>query len=362
MKAFGYIGRMLRDLLLAANIIVSACYLVSAYSPYINPAEHRFLSCMGFLFPIFAVLCICFVIGWLVVKPWFALIPLVTMIFGWDSLTTYYSIGGSHKAKGETIKLLTWNTQGKLFSFKEKDMSDNLALNYVLASEADIVCLQEYNAGNEKLRKKVDGAFAKTYPYRQHVKFDSGNGVVCLSRFPIVSSERIRFESKTNGSAMYRIKIDSDTLLLVNNHLESNKISTVDKEEYGRMLKSKSRDTIKSTGKHLFRKLADAAALRAPQADSVAAAIEKNKTKLMVVCGDFNDSPISYAHHTIGRGMTDAFSASGKGVGFTYNDASMYFRIDHIFASEAIRVTECEVDRSIEVSDHYPIWAILSLF
>ena len=99
--------------------------------------------------------------------------------------------------------------------------------------------------------------------------------------------------------------------------------------------------------------------IRAPQADSVAQAIEENRSRYMLVCGDFNDSPISYAHHKIGRGMTDAFSAAGTGFGFSYNQNRFYFRIDHIFSTPAFRVVKCEVDRSIKASDHYPIWCLL---
>ena len=360
MKALRFLSRMMRDLLLAANILVCAGFLLSAYSPFINPVSHKYLACLGFVFPAFALLCALFLVWWLIAKPAFALISLLTMLLGWNSLTTYFSIGGTRKAKGETIKVLTWNTMGKMLQSKEDDLSDNLALTYVLDSGADIVCLQEYNPRNEKIKKEVDKHLAKSYPYRQYVKAEKGNGMMCASRFPIISHERIFYESKNNFSVAYRIKLGADTLFLVNNHLESTKINGDDKEEYNRLLKTTSKDSIKATSKHLVRKLADAAAMRAPQADSVAKAVELNKTKLMIVCGDFNDSPISYCHHTVGRGLNDCFAKAGWGMGVTYNDARMYFRIDHIFASKAFKVTECKVDRSINVSDHYPLWAVLS--
>jgi len=79
----------------------------------------------------------------------------------------------------------------------------------------------------------------------------------------------------------------------------------------------------------------------------------------MLVCGDFNDSPLSYAHRVIGEGLCDVFVEAGAGPGFTYNQNHFYFRIDHIFATPAFRVLECKVDRSIRASDHYPVWCIL---
>lgn len=117
---------------------------------------------------------------------------------------------------------------------------------------------------------------------------------------------------------------------------------------------------MKNEGKHLLRKLAEAVAIRAPQADSVAQAIRRNSSRYVLVCGDFNDSPVSYAHRVIGEGLNDAFVEAGAGPGFTYNQNHLYFRIDHIFASPAFRVLECKVDRSIRASDHYPVWCIVA--
>ena len=53
----------------------------------------------------------------------------------------------------------------------------------------------------------------------------------------------------------------------------------------------------------MFHKIAKVVAVRAPQADSVAQAIAVNRTRYMLVCGDFNDSPISYAHRVVGQGF-----------------------------------------------------------
>lgn len=183
--------------------------------------------------------------------------------------------------------------------------------------------------------------------------------MACFSRFPILSATKIEYKSQFNGSILYKLKMGEDTLVVVNNHLESNKIDTKDKIIYNDLLKSPREEKIKTDGKYLLKKLAEAVVVRAPQADSVAQAIKENRSRYMLVCGDFNDSPISYAHHKIGSGMTDAFSAAGTGFGFSYNQNRFYFRIDHIFSTPAFRVVKCEVDRSIKASDHYPIWCLL---
>ena len=49
------------------------------------------------------------------------------------------------------------------------------------------------------------------------------------SKYPILSTERIPFDSDINLSVAYRIKVGKDTVLVVNNHLESNNMTKADK-------------------------------------------------------------------------------------------------------------------------------------
>ena len=148
----------------------------------------------------------------------------------------------------------------------------------------------------------------------------------CFSRFPILGTKRIPYESANNGSGAFRLKFGQDTLLLVINHLESNKLDAHDKEVYTDMLKKPDEEKVKEGGKYLLHKLADAVAIRAPQADSVAKYVKEHPYKYTVVCGDFNDSPLSYAHRVIGEGLQDAFVERGSGVGISYNRNHLYFR------------------------------------
>jgi endonuclease/exonuclease/phosphatase family metal-dependent hydrolase len=111
----------------------------------------------------------------------------------------------------------------------------------------------------------------------------------------------------------------------------------------------------------LLKKLSEATVIRSKQADVLLETIRGLKGKKLVLCGDFNDSPISYTHHTLCDDLQDAFVESGNGLGISYNRNRMYFRIDHILASKDLGVYGCRVDDSIEASDHYPIWCYLSL-
>jgi len=80
----------------------------------------------------------------------------------------------------------------------------------------------------------------------------------------------------------------------------------------------------------------------------------------VIVCGDFNDSPLSYAHRVIGKELDDAFVQSGNGFGISYNQNHFYFRIDHILLSKNLESYQCTVDKTIKSSDHYPIWCFVA--
>ena len=78
---------------------------------------------------------------------------------------------------------------------------------------------------------------------------------------------------------MLRLNIKGDTLTLICNHLESNKLDAHDKEVYEGLLKSPEEQNVKSDSKYLLHKLADAVAIRGPQADSVAQVISRQSGK-----------------------------------------------------------------------------------
>lgn len=234
-------------------------------------------------------------------------------------------------------------------------------------SNADIVCMQEY-AGSETAKihlsnKEIRQAL-KDYPHhniKQVGKTGAGSQLACYSKFPILSARMLDYRSNYNGSMVYEIKIGKDTVLLINNHLESNKLTREDKVVYEDMLKDPKAGKVKSGVRQLVNKLAEASAIRSAQARTIAQEIAHSPYPSVIVCGDFNDSPISYAHRVISQDMDDAFTESGCGLGISYNQNKFYFRIDNILVSKNLKASGCTVDNSIKDSDHYPIWCYITL-
>ena len=327
----------------AVNAAFTAAFLLTAYSPYIQPVEHPLRSCLGLAFPIFLIANICFLFFWLIIQHYkLALLPLAGMLLAYPQIRTYMPVNfHTDHLPEESLKILSYNIMG--FDGCTKKNGKNPILTYLQESGADILCLQEYATSNSKqhlTQKDIDHAL-KDYPYHRIDKLGNSqattNRIACYSKYPILSTRKLDYKSNYNGSVVYELKIGKDTLTLINNHLESNKLTKEDKVVYEDMLASPQRDKMESGARLLLGKLAEASALRAPQADAIAQAVEQSKYSTVIVCGDFNDT-------------------SGQGLGISYNQNKFYFRIDHILTSKNLQTYNCTVDKSIKDSDHYPIW------
>lgn len=360
-----YIGHFFGWMLLAGNALLAVAMLVCAYSPYINPVSHPVLSCAGLAFPIFLLLNVLFLLFWLVIYRRYALLPLIALVACAGAVRAYIPINSaSSEIPEDAFKLLSYNVIGYNYDQPHTKDNPNEIVEYLANCNADIICVQEalLNRSNSSkhLNEKTLRKAMAAYPYYIH-RQEGCWALDCFSRYPILSARKVGYVSRDNGngSMVYQIKMGEDTLLLINNHFESNKLTADDKEVYRDMIVDPEKEKVKSASRQLLGKVAEAVSIRAAQADSIARIVHETPHKYVVVCGDFNDSPVSYAHRVIADELNDAFVDTGCGPGISYNRNGFYFRIDHILNSDNMEAFNCTVDRSIKASDHYPIWCYL---
>lgn len=345
------IKKILLFIFIAINILIVMAMNFCAYTAYLPPQTYPNWSYFGLIFPVFLVLDALFIVFWLVVKWKLASIPIVGMLLCAGSVRTYFPINIPATPPEGALKFMSYNVYGFGEKTNYAKWDDNQIINYIMLSDADIVCLQEADKIGLKPVKKL---LEKFYPYQSYDK--NAKAVMgCLSKYPILSAKVIDYVSNSNCSYAYEIKVNEDTILVVNNHLESYKLSDNDKAQYKEILKKPEDDDADEKYLSLVAKLAKANALRGAQADSIAAYIARSPHKYKIVCGDFNDSPLSYVHHTLTSELKDAYTESGNGPGLSYNRSGMYFRIDNILVSENIETYWAIVDKKIKKSDHYPI-------
>lgn len=358
---------LFHSFLLAAHVIVVLLFLLSALSDKISPEKWTLFAYLGLGFPIFCLLNFFFTLYWLFTQEWrFIWMGLLASVLCWGQIQLYFPLHlqEDNIPKENTIKLLTYN----IMSFGHTEHSadnPNSIIRYIAESDADIVCLQEYaeSKQEEYLTKQKIYEELKMYPYHSVVYLRDGlisNGIAVFSKYPIIQSKRIDYASESNSSAVHQIQIKDKTLTLINNHLESFKLTSEDRLRYTSFLKEMDSEKLHDLRGSLQQKLGTAFKIRAPQARAVAAIADSAQTDYVIVCGDFNDTPISYAHHTIRKNLIDAFSESGCGMGISYNENFFWFRIDHILHSPNMKSYNCTVD-NVKYSDHYPMWCYLKL-
>ncbi|WP_298575663.1 endonuclease/exonuclease/phosphatase family protein [uncultured Porphyromonas sp.] len=358
-------SRIARILLLVGTLLVSGAYLLGAYSGYIPPVRWIIPAFLGLFFPALLVAQIGVTIFWLLAwdKRRLLLVAAVWLI-SLPQLLVYFPISRAEKSLGteeESLRILSYNVCA--FGFKpHTKTSPNATLQYIKSSGADIVCIQEamlnQNPWAGVVSKTLRSYLNEDYPYINVIRVNRGGSTLALlSKYPIKEAKEIPLPSWVNGAVAYKVDIRGKETLVINVHLESFRLRRVDGEDYLRLAKDGDAIRLKDA---LRAKLSPTFRSHNIQANIIHDLIQSYGSGRVIVCGDFNDTPLSYARYKIGEGLEDAFVSKGNGLGITFHTRPFFVRIDHILFGPAFRALRCEVDKTASESDHYPIEAVLT--
>lgn len=362
---------MLRKLLKIIAITISSIsvFLLFLAFPawYISPLRTVFFSFMGIAFPIILLLNIACLSFWLVLKNYTAAtIILLALLLCYKPITTFFPLHIKKEAPPQDcFKVLSYNVMG--FMREAQKSSAHPLLEYIAKTDADIVCLQEYmisKTGKSLLTQQDVDKILKKYPYKSITGLEySGKyhtfGLACFSKYPITNTKEFNFESSYNGAALYTINVDGETYLVSNNHLESNKITSSDKELYGDLLIKRDSQTLNKVTSNIKKRLGRGYLKRAKQVQVISDYINEQRYDKLIVCGDFNDTPISYSYKKMKGNLVDAYASTGFGPGITYYEDFFWFRIDYILHSKNLKAYKTTIDR-VKYSDHYPVLTYLA--
>lgn len=352
--------RLVTSLLVGANLGSVVLQLICGLSASINPANFSPLIVpFGLTYPIYLGVNLAFLLLWLIFNPKFIWISALGIILGFSSVRNYCPINLPNPHPKGCIQVMSYNVKTFSADQTKKNNNYNEILEYLSHSDADIICFQEYAFNDDKQGKGIKKVLAR-WPYADSTKFKL-NGVGIRSRYPIINKEKIPFKGISHGSMAYTLKVGDDSIIVINNHFVSNSISDDDKTMYKNLVEKPQDMSVKSDVSYLSGKVGKAGIARAEQADSVAAYIQRHADRPIILCGDFNDSPISYVHHRLTKHLKDAYVSSGNGPGISYHESGMLFRLDNILCSEHWESFSAFVDSKIKASDHYPVIVYLRL-
>lgn len=346
---------MKRLLTLICRIAVLLLWLCAA-SVYVNPSRWlEIAGVAGLLFPVMvavnvALLAVC-VLFW---QKETALTPLVGLACCWGTLRDYFPVNLSSPPPKGCIKVMSYNIMS--FGRWQQDEArpdEFAAARYACSQECDIIALQEpLFRGKDDQNTVLRTMNRYGYDYKWEAV---GCNLLGVASKYLIARQEVICHSATNGAvAFYLVPNRRDTVIVVNVHLQTNSLSATERNAYHEMVRNPERADSISGKRAIIGKLKAAAAMRAAQADTIAQFLDRNQGRKVILAGDFNDTPVSYAHHEICRRLTDTFRATGNGIGRSFAKDGIYVRIDNVFCSSHWKPFAARIDGSVPFSDHYP--------
>jgi endonuclease/exonuclease/phosphatase family metal-dependent hydrolase len=359
MKGF---WKLLHSFILTINFGVVLLLILCGHAYMVKPDHSVLPSFLGYAFPLLALINLFFIFYWGVRLKLWILVPLFGFFLTLDSARSWFPVHFKQEAAfGKTLKVLSYNVEFLTHAGKETPEGLNPIVAYIRDLNPDIVCMQE--VGIEFIQKnrfepKTKKAL-KAYRYFASGEKEERFSVVCMSKYPILRFYRIDYESLSNSSWVYDVKIGHDTIRVINNHLESNKLNREEKDQYTEIIQKRESAKLTKVAGLLGSKVGKSTRIRGNQADAVSQVIHDSPYRVLV-CGDFNDVPGSYTYRKIRSDILDCWVEKGNGWGHTFHENLFLFRIDYILHTPDIHCVSSHVDH-VRYSDHYPVWANIQL-
>lgn len=352
------------SLILAFNILFVSALLLSYLSVHISPQQSWLLPFFGLLYPFLILINLFLAIYWIIRRRWLFLLSVLGIAIGWHHVERTLQIRPEVERPAEVnaFKVVTYNVKNLSndnVDLLEPEVRKNI-INYIDAQEPDIICLQEFSIVHPDPEAFLDSISSLlSMPYHAHSLYLEKvrkriNAIYIFSKFPIINSSSFRRDEFHNYALFADMIIGTDTARVYNIHLESIRLKQEDYKFISDLDQQvEDKESVKEGSRRILNKMRTAYDRRAGQVDSLNASIEKSPFPV-ILCGDFNDSPNSYAYQQLTASLTDSFLESGQGFGNTYSGKLPSYRIDYILYSDYFTSWGCRRDK-INYSDHYPV-------
>lgn len=341
---------MLKKLIRWLNAGVILLTLFSYLSPYIHPDITWIFAFLGTGYTWLLLINILFVLFWLILKKWYFVFSLICILIGWQHFTNFVGLNiADTVASKNTLTVMTYNVQGfykldaptkKKKEKKQADFSKLLTQKIV----PDVICTQETGWEDLITRNKE---FA--YSLRKERVF-------IFSRYPMIEKGHVELDGPVVGCVWADIQKEKKIIRVYSIHLSSSQVTT-DADKLRKSLKDSGNLQDKETWqgvRSMMSKYSKAARRRAEQAEKIAKHIESSPYPV-IVCGDFNETPLSYAYHHISQNLKDAYREKAFGLGTTFGGSIPGLRIDYTLVDSSLMIQSHKILKEVVYSDHYPV-------
>jgi|GEM_PF-946725 len=337
--------RILRRLTVLAAFGMILLYLC----PLVDPETYWIFSLPGLFYPLVLAVQLAAILYWAMRRKWLFLLPFFTVIAGLDYMLGLFHWHKEPRGRADTFRIATFNAHElRDVQFPHAFVSPTAWTAMIQKIDADILCLQEIEGlglGPGSIRMPAGWYEAVRSPEA---------GLAIYSRVRPIRGGSKAFSSN-NGFQYADFRHAGGSVLRVYNaHLYSNRITSMAYKvaEGGRIPEREDM--------HLFpRMLArykESARERSGRTKIWAAHIDKSPYPYLL-CGDFNDIPLSWVYRRLRRNTGDAFLDAGRGRGWTYVGPLKGLRIDYILTGGAFQTRFCQRLNPGNLSDHCPLIA-----
>lgn len=356
------INPIFRLVMRIVSVVVFVLTIASAYGGRVNPEYLTLPAILCLALPYFATATIALTIFWLLSRRiFFTALGVLTIVACMSPLSQAMPLSFSKKAADgeQTFKIMSWNVLHTQ-DLREPDSPTNRAVEYMIASGADVICLAELNDFSQSELRKAGPALIdslmRTYPYRAGL---SSTDIKVMSKYPVNRSGiSLMSGNGHHRFDFFKVNFPHGKVLNVGMvHLYSYDLSEEERQVVKEM---KTVDGAKKSVKEfkgtIMHKMRNAFRKRAENARELREAIDSIRPSApLIVCGDFNDVPESWTYNIIrGDDMRDAYAETNFGPTFTYNLHAFYFHIDQMLYRGPLEALSLKVGK-IKTSDHYPL-------
>lgn len=357
--------------LITLNIAVAVFLIIGCYGKYLDPRKFWFTGLFVLAAFYFFLFVLSFIFFWLLTRPAWSLIGIATLLLCWKPLGELVQlrlvpnfIVEKHPAN---LRVMSWNVEHfDILEHKTHPERKMEMIEMINAYKPDIACFQEMVAGEKRgainnLQTIMNQLGFPYYHYTYNPKLDFDDkhhfGLIIFSRYPLLHKYNLSsFPKDYNSIFQYADVVrNSDTIRVFNLHMQSLKFNGGNRS-YIENPSLKGEDDLQKS-RNIIQKLHTGFIKRSQQSERIRKVVDSTRYPV-IVCGDFNDVPNSYAYHTIGNNLKNAFTERGTGIGRTFYSISPTLRIDHIFCDKRFSVEQFVRIRK-KLSDHFPIIADL---
>jgi len=341
-------------------LVLILCYI----APRISPESSRVFTILAYGYPYVVLVSLATLVLVLFSGKWKLFIAYsFILLMGWSLHTQYYAFGSAKEESADSFKIMSYNVR----SF---DLYENMNLgpllvrdsivNYIESEAPDILCFQEFFYENRPRNFMTLSRIKEKFDLPHHAgSFVTGTnkntffGCAIFSRYTIVGQGIIDMQSKSSNHCVYAdIQMDSSIIRVYNFHIGSISFNEVDYaafEEFDMDMN----EVDPNKAKNLIRRFLAASRTRATQLQLILGHAADSPYPV-ILCGDLNDTPTSYAYRQLKTNYGDAFHQVGSGFGRTYVGKMPSNRIDYIFYDKTFEALNFSLQQEV-LSDHKAI-------